>query len=65
MIATRCLPEGRDEGGRAEIGDEGRVTAGVVTVEPMSSRANLSEADEADDDMVEMWSELMIEVRWS
>lgn len=52
-MATRCFPEGRGDGGRDWTGEDGRVAAGVVTVEPpMSSSANSLEGDEADEDMI-------------
>jgi hypothetical protein len=58
MIATLCLPDASGEAGRDGAGDEGRVTAGVVTVDegPWSAgeNANWGSAlgEEAEDDMV-------------
>lgn len=51
-MATLCLPDGRGEGGSCLTGDEGRVTAGVVTLEPgPMSRSDMrfSRGDEAPD----------------
>jgi hypothetical protein len=58
MIATLCLPDASGEAGRDGAGDEGRVTAGVVTVDegPWSAgeNANWGSAlgEDAEDDMV-------------
>jgi hypothetical protein len=54
ITATRCFPEGNGDGGRDGVGDEGRVTAGVVTVEPISSSANSLVGEEAEEDMIDM-----------
>ena len=49
-----CLPEGRGEGGRAANGEDGRVTAGVVTVDEGMERSEniLSTEDEEAEDMM-------------
>lgn len=52
IIATLCFPDGKGEGGSAATGEDGRVIAGVVTVEPISSSENSLVGEDADDDMV-------------
>jgi len=54
ITATRCFPEGNGDGGRDGVGDEGRVAAGVVTVEPISSSANSLVGEEAEDDIMDI-----------
>ena len=46
MIATLCLPDDNGDGGSSETGDAGRVTAGAVTVEAMSTSERAWEGGE-------------------
>jgi hypothetical protein len=55
IMQTLCLPDDNGDGGREGIGDEGRVKAGVVTVEAISiSDIRDASGEEDDDALVDM-----------